>query len=42
MNLNIEKCFNVKSHVEHKLYGVYDVLRVLEDDQITMHKMMNS
>lgn len=42
MNLNIEKYSNGVLHIEHKLHGVHNVLQILEDDQITMHKMMNS
>ncbi|VVC32081.1 Dynein heavy chain, domain-2,Dynein heavy chain domain,Dynein heavy chain, domain-1,Dynein heavy chain, P- [Cinara cedri] len=42
MRLNIEKYSNIILQVEHKLCGVHDVLQILEDDQITMHKMMNS
>jgi len=42
MSLNIEKFSNVILHIELKLCGVHNVLQILEDDQITMHKMMNS
>jgi len=42
MSLNIEKYSNAKLHIEHKLCGVDYVLQTLEDDQISMHKMMNS
>lgn len=42
MSFNIEKYSNAMLHIEHKLNGVNNVLQILEDDQITMHKMMNS
>lgn len=42
MSLNIETFSNAILHIEHKLQGVHNVLQILEDDQITMHKMMNS
>lgn len=42
MSLNIEKFSNAILHIEHKLRGVHHVLQILEDDQITMHKMMNT
>lgn len=42
MRFNIEKYSNGTLHIEHKLCGVQNVLQILEDDQITMHKMMNS
>lgn len=42
MRLNIEKYSDVILNVEYKLYGIYDVLQILEDDQITMNKMMSS
>lgn len=42
MSLNIEKYSNTVLNIEHKLRGVHNVLQILEDDQITMHKMMNS
>lgn len=42
MNLNIEKYSNDVLHTGHKLHGVHNILQILEDDQITMHKMMNS
>lgn len=42
MSLNIEKYSNTILYIEHKLHGVHNILQVLEDDQITMHKMMTS
>jgi len=42
MCLNIEKFSNAILHIEHKLCGVNNVLQILEDDQITMHMVMNS
>lgn len=42
MSLNIEKFSNAILHIEHKLHGVDKVLQILEDDHITMQKMMNS
>jgi len=42
-SLDVGKHSNARtSRVEHKLRGVRSVLQMLEDDQITMHKMMNS
>lgn len=41
MSLDIEKCFNAKLNIEYKLCRINDVLQMLEDDQITMQKMMN-
>lgn len=42
MSLSIEKFSNAILYIEHRLQGVHNLLQVLEDDQITMHKMMNT